>query len=187
MNRLCVFLSITLIGALMAIQAWNDSTVYNENGRLASGVLYFHTSDYSAFRVNPPLMSLVGAIAVLGERAQAVLETADELAALPEPERLDLKVINARFAKPLDTETLLSPLREGKFLLTVEEGILAGGFGSALLEAACDAGVNTQKIRRLGIGDTYTPHGSRDELLALIGLDKESLRAAALRANEDFR
>lgn len=62
MNRLCVFLSITLIGVLMAIQAWNDSTVYNENGRLASGVLYFHTGDYSAFRVNPPLMSLVGAI-----------------------------------------------------------------------------------------------------------------------------
>ena len=112
-----------------------------------------------------------GAIAVLGERARAALEVAGELAALPGPERLDLAVINARFAKPLDTETLLAPLREGKFLLTVEEGVLAGGFGSALLEAASDAGVNTQKIRRLGIGDAYTPHGSRDELLRLIGLD----------------
>ncbi|MBR2693261.1 MAG: 1-deoxy-D-xylulose-5-phosphate synthase [Thermoguttaceae bacterium] len=117
-----------------------------------------------------------GAVAVLGERAKTVLEVADELAALPEGERLDLEVINARFAKPLDTETLLAPLREGKFLLTVEEGILAGGFGSALLEAASDAGVNTQKVRRLGIGDAYTPHGSRDELLRLLGLDKESLR-----------
>lgn len=127
-----------------------------------------------------------GAIAVLGERARAALEVAGELAALPGPERLDLAVINARFAKPLDTETLLSPLREGKFLLTVEEGVLAGGFGSALLEAASDAGVNTQKIRRLGIGDAYTPHGSRDELLRLIGLDQESLRCAALRAKRDF-
>ena len=127
-----------------------------------------------------------GAVAVLGERAKTVLEVADRLASLPESERVDLTVINARFAKPLDAETLLAPLREGKFLLTVEEGILAGGFGSALLEAACDAGVNTHKIRRFGIGDGYTPHGSRDELLRLIGLDQESLGNAALRAKRDF-
>ena len=122
-----------------------------------------------------------GAVAVLGERAKAVLELADGLAALPEGERLDLEVINARFVKPLDTQTLLRPLREEKFLLTVEEGVLAGGFGSALLEAASDAGVNTQKIRRLGIGDAFTPPGSRDELLKILGLDGEGIKEALQR------
>lgn len=122
-----------------------------------------------------------GAVAVLGERAKAVLELADGLAALPEGERLDLEVINARFVKPLDTQTLLRPLREGKFLLTVEEGVLAGGFGSALLEAASDAGLNTQKIRRLGIGDAFTPPGSRDELLKILGLDGEGIKEALQR------
>jgi 1-deoxy-D-xylulose-5-phosphate synthase len=119
-----------------------------------------------------------GAIAVFGERAADTLAVAEELAALSPESRLDLEVINARFAKPLDTEILLAPLREGKFLLTIEEGGLAGGFGSALLEAACDAGVNTQNLRRLGLGDQYTPHGSRAELLALSGLDREGIKSA---------
>ena len=71
--------------------------------------------------------------------ASAALAAAEELAS---EGLFDLEVINARFAKPLDTDTLFRPLREGKFLLTVEEGILAGGFGSAVLEAACDAGID---------------------------------------------
>ena len=53
---------IIFIGVLMMISAWLDSTVYNENGRLASGLIYLRTGNYSTFRVNPPLTSLVGAI-----------------------------------------------------------------------------------------------------------------------------
>ena len=119
-----------------------------------------------------------GAVAVLGERSSAALAAAEELAA---EGLLDLEVINARFAKPHDTETLFRPLREGKFLLTVEEGVLAGGFGSAVLEAACDAGLDSRKIRRVGIGDCYTPHGTRDELLVLTGLDKDGIKKALLQ------
>jgi len=80
-------------------------------------------------------------------------------------------VINARFLKPLDTETILKAINECHFVITVEEAALAGGFGSAVLEAAADAGVDTRCVRRLGIPDQFVEHGERDELLADLGLD----------------
>ena len=90
-------------------------------------------------------------------------------------EGLDIGVINARFAKPLDTETILRAVRECPFVITVEESTLVGGFGSAVLEAACDAGLNTSTITRLGIPDRFVEHGERDELLDSINLSIDGL------------
>ncbi len=70
-------------------------------------------------------------------------------------EGIELAVINARFVKPLDTRAILQAVREYPFVVTVEEGCLMGGFGSAVLEAASDAGLDTSHIRRLGIPDQY--------------------------------
>ena len=89
--------------------------------------------------------------------------------------RVDLGVINARFVKPLDTATILQPLREGKILVTLEEGMLAGGFGSAVLEAACDEGLDTRKLCRMGIPDKYVEHGERTELLDDLGINTAAL------------
>ncbi|MDO4586257.1 MAG: 1-deoxy-D-xylulose-5-phosphate synthase [Planctomycetia bacterium] len=89
--------------------------------------------------------------------------------------RYEIGVINARFVKPLDFNTILTPLKNNGFLVTVEEGILAGGFGSAILEAANEQRLNTSNIVRLGIADQYVPHGSRKELLDLLGLNVEGL------------
>jgi len=94
-------------------------------------------------------------------------------------EGLSVGVINARFVKPLDTETILRAVRESGFVLTVEEGCLAGGFGSAVLEAANDAGIDTRRIRRLGIPDQFIEHGERAELLAELGLDSTGIVRAA--------
>jgi 1-deoxy-D-xylulose-5-phosphate synthase len=93
-------------------------------------------------------------------------------------EGLEIGVINARFVKPLDAETILRAVRELPFVVTVEEGALAGGFGSAVLEAACDAGLDTSKIRRLGIPDRFVEHGARDELLVELGLDSQGIAHA---------
>lgn len=93
-------------------------------------------------------------------------------------EGLEIGVINARFVKPLDTETILKALRECHFVLTVEEGCLAGGFGSAVLEAASEAGVDTRRLRRLGIPDHYIEHAERSELLADLGLNVEGIARA---------
>ncbi len=92
---------------------------------------------------------------------------------------LDVGVINARFAKPLDTETILRAIDECGFVITVEESTLCGGFGSAVLEAANDAGLPTQHIKRLGLPDQFIEHGERAELLADVGLDVEGLVEAA--------
>jgi len=88
---------------------------------------------------------------------------------------LDVGVINARFAKPLDRTTLLKAVEELPLVVTVEEGTLEGGFGSALLEAANAAGLDTRHIVRLGIPDRFIEHGERGELLAALGLDVDGL------------
>ncbi|MBS0211280.1 MAG: 1-deoxy-D-xylulose-5-phosphate synthase [Planctomycetes bacterium] len=86
-------------------------------------------------------------------------------------EGMDVGVINARFIKPLDSETMLRALEQSNWVITVEEGALTGGFGSALLEEAANAGVNASHVIRLGVPDRWIEHGERSELLAQLGLD----------------
>jgi 1-deoxy-D-xylulose-5-phosphate synthase len=107
-----------------------------------------------------------GAIVACG----AILAECIAAAEMLRDEGLDVTVVNARFVKPLDTETILPLVRDLPFLVTVEEGCLMGGFGSAVLEAACDAGLDTSRIRRLGIPDHFVEHGERAELFAELDL-----------------
>src|SRR5579884_2167645 len=86
-------------------------------------------------------------------------------------EGIDIGVINARFAKPLDRQTLLRAVEQLPLVITVEEGTLEGGFGSALLEAANAAGLDARHVVRLGLPDRFIEHGERGELLAELGLD----------------
>jgi 1-deoxy-D-xylulose-5-phosphate synthase len=91
---------------------------------------------------------------------------------------LEVGVINARFLKPLDAETMLRAIHTSSFVVTVEEAALMGGFGSAVLEAASSAGVDASRVRRLGIPDQFVEHGERGELLADLGLDTAGIVAA---------
>jgi 1-deoxy-D-xylulose-5-phosphate synthase len=84
---------------------------------------------------------------------------------------LSAGVVNARFAKPLDRATLFKAVEQASLVVTVEEGTLEGGFGSALLEAANAAGLDTRNVVRLGLPDRFVGHGERGELLAELGLD----------------
>jgi len=90
-------------------------------------------------------------------------------------EGLDVGVINARFCKPLDRATLLKAVEEVPLVVTVEEGTLEGGFGSALLEAANEARLDTRNIVRLGLPDLFIEHAERGELLADLGLHVDGL------------
>jgi 1-deoxy-D-xylulose-5-phosphate synthase len=90
-------------------------------------------------------------------------------------EGLDVGVINARFAKPLDRATILRAIEEANLVVTVEEGTLEGGFGSAVLEAANSAGIDARHVVRLGLPDRFVEHGERNELLADLGLDVSGL------------
>ncbi len=93
----------------------------------------------------------------------------------------DLTVVNARFVKPLDEELLAAQLRPGARLMTVEENALAGGFGSAVMEAAARLGLANVTFERLGVPDEFQPHGSQEILRARLDLDEEGiLRRARL-------
>ncbi len=115
-----------------------------------------------------------GVILCCGAQLADCLKAADKL----RDEGINVGVVNARFAKPLDTEVVLRAVRECAIVVTVEEAALMGGFGSAVLEAASDAGLNTSHIRRLGIPDQYIEHGERGELLTDLGLDAAGIAAA---------
>jgi 1-deoxy-D-xylulose-5-phosphate synthase len=96
-------------------------------------------------------------------------------------EGLDVGLINARFVKPLDHDVIASALQQDRFLLTVEEGCLMGGFGSAVLESAVDRGLDTSRMMRLGLPDQFVEHGDREELLAELLLDAEGIAATCRR------
>ena len=90
--------------------------------------------------------------------------------ALQAAEALDATVVNMRWVKPLDVELLLAVAGEHDALVTLEEGSLMGGAGSAVLEALSAAGV-LRPVLTLGLPDVFIEHGDHAKLLALQGLD----------------
>ena len=97
--------------------------------------------------------------------------------ALQAAEVLDATVANMRWAKPLDTELLLELAKEHSAFVTVEEGVLMGGAGSAVLEALQDAGISIP-VLRLGIPDEFTVHGDPQKILSQLGLDAKGIEAS---------
>ena len=97
--------------------------------------------------------------------------------ALAAAETLDATVANMRWAKPLDTELLLSLAATHDAIVTVEEGAIMGGAGSAVCEALNAAGV-TRPVLQLGLPDAFIEHGDPAKLLALQGLDAEGIARA---------
>ena len=89
--------------------------------------------------------------------------------------KCDAAIINARFAKPLDEELILKYAGKIKNIITLEEGALAGGFGSAVIELLEDNGVKAN-VKRIGIPDKFIEHGKPDIQKKLAGIDKESIK-----------
>ena len=116
-----------------------------------------------------------GAVWAIGSTVYPALEAAERLA----KEGIELSVVNARFVKPLDRDLLASQLEQlgvpGARLVTVEEHVLAGGFGSAVSEALSELELRGVETLHLGVPDKFIPHGSQDVLRKLLGLDPESL------------
>lgn len=83
---------------------------------------------------------------------------------------LSIAHYDMRFAKPIDKEALSEVMSRFSHVLTVEDGVLTGGFGSAVLEFFSDNGY-TGNVRRLGVPDKFIEHGSPDELYRELGLD----------------
>ena len=97
--------------------------------------------------------------------------------ALQAAEKLGATVVNMRWAKPLDIELLLKVAATHEALVTVEEGAIMGGAGSAVSEALHAAGL-LKSVLHLGLRDEFTEHGDPAKLLAMQGLDAAGLEAA---------
>ncbi len=97
--------------------------------------------------------------------------------ALQAAERLGATVVNMRWAKPLDTELLLQVAAGHEALVTLEEGAVMGGAGSAVAEALAAAGV-VKPLLQLGLPDEFIEHGDPARLLSLQGLDAAGIEAS---------
>jgi len=116
-------------------------------------------------------------IAAIGHTVLPALKAAQELA----PLGINVAVVNARFVKPLDHGLFGDLLRRVPRLITVEDHVIAGGFGSALIEFLAEEGITGVEIRRLGVPDRFIPHGTQDELRKLCGFDKDAIAQTVLQ------
>ncbi|MFH0828540.1 MAG: 1-deoxy-D-xylulose-5-phosphate synthase [Candidatus Omnitrophota bacterium] len=105
------------------------------------------------------------AIFALGSMVGAALEAAEILGA----DKIFPAIINARFVKPLDVPLFKAAAKNYKLIVTVEDGIVLGGFGSALAEAL------DMPVVKIGLPDRFIPHGKRDLLLEKFGLDGKGI------------
>ena len=120
-------------------------------------------------------------ILTFGTTIKMALEAAEKLA----EKGLDVKVVNARFIKPLDEAMLHELMQQGNPILTLEESMLQGGFGSAVLEFAMKNKYRSIAIDSIGIPDQFVEHGNVDQLLKEIHVTaEETARRVELLVNE---
>ncbi len=117
-----------------------------------------------------------GAIVAIGSMVHPALKAAEIL----EDEGLDVAVVDARFAKPLDTSLLREIFSTVPAVLTVEEHFLDGGFGSAIMEFAEKEGISPRiPVHRTGLTCAFVEHGARSELLSACGIDAAAIAQQA--------
>jgi 1-deoxy-D-xylulose-5-phosphate synthase len=93
---------------------------------------------------------------------------------------IEATVVNARFAKPLDTELIDEVIAGDPIVVTVEENVLSGGFGSAVVEYLVSKGYDTAQVRMLAVPDRYMEHAPRGDLLAEAGLTPDHMVRVAI-------
>ena len=110
----------------------------------------------------------------------AMVETSNRAAEILAGNGIDACVVNARFVKPLDHGLIDEVLSDEPALITAEENVVMGGFGSGVNEYLVSQGYDVSRIRNLGIPDQFIEHGSRDALLTEIGLTPEAMAQTAV-------
>lgn len=103
-----------------------------------------------------------------------MIGTAVETAGLLQAQGISAAVVNMRFVKPLDTEMIDEYAARSRMLVTLEENVLAGGFGSAIAEYMADQGIN-KPLLRIGLPDEFIEQGSVPQLYELTGLQPERI------------
>lgn len=105
----------------------------------------------------------------------SMVQTAVKAAEILETKGIHAGVVNSRFIKPLDEKLLAGVARKARWIVTLEENSLMGGFGSAVMESLNCADIVGPRILRLGLPDCFVEQGSREELLVCLKLDPTSV------------
>ncbi len=111
------------------------------------------------------------AVLTIGTMANSALEAIEHVES---ESKKPIALYDIRFLKPLDNELLHEVAKNFKQIVTVEDGVINGGFGSAVLEFLADNNYTT-KVKRLGISDSFVEHGTPEELYQMLGLDAEGI------------
>ena len=104
-----------------------------------------------------------------------MVDRAVEVSNILKEKNIDVEIINARFLKPLDKETILKSINKTKYVITIEDGILKGGLGTAVTELIKNNDINDIKIKTFGYNDCFVEHGSIEELEDIYGLTSEKI------------
>jgi 1-deoxy-D-xylulose-5-phosphate synthase len=115
----------------------------------------------------------IGTMAKNAEKAIEIVE---------KEQNISIAHYDLRFLKPLDENMLHEIARKFKQIVTIEDGVIHGGVGSAVLEFMSDNGYNVN-VKRMGIPDTFVEHGTPEELFKMLGLDSESIARSILSMN----
>ena len=110
-------------------------------------------------------------IVAIGKMVSKATKIAEEL----QKQNIDAEVINARFLKPLDKETILKSAQKTKKIITIEDGIIKGGLGESIIKLLNDSNLENIKVQNFGYNDCFIEHGSVDELEKKYELDVENI------------
>jgi 1-deoxy-D-xylulose-5-phosphate synthase len=111
------------------------------------------------------------AVLAIGSTVYPALAAAGQLA----KEGLSIRVINARFVKPLDEQLIVETVSAIKKVVTIEENVLHGGFGTAVLALLAEKGISGVEVKRLGIPDAFVKHATQAEQRREYDLDEEGI------------
>ena len=104
-----------------------------------------------------------------------MVKRAVEVSNILEREGMSIEVINARFLKPLDRETILSSINKTKNVITIEDNIIKGGLGSSIEELLLEEKLDIDSFKKFGYPDEFVRHGSVSEIEEKYGLDAEAI------------
>ena len=104
-----------------------------------------------------------------------MVQRAVEVVKILKEQNIDAEIINARFLKPLDKETILKSISKTKNVITIEDGILKGGLGTAVIELINKSNIKNVKVKTFGYDDCFVKHGSVQEIEQKYGLEAEKI------------
>ena len=160
-------------------------TAFHHNGPVA--IRYPRGTGTGVQIEDPPRLLEIGKAQVIKEGndlliiaiGKSVCDALDAGKALKD-QGINATIINARFVKPLDTDLIIEYAMKIKKIIIVEDHVLDGGFGSAVLEVLIDNGVTDFSLKRIGIKDTFVEHGAQDILKRHYEIDSAAIVTAAI-------